>query len=106
MLLGVLISAFAQILLKKSAGKEYENKIKEYLNPFVIISYSIFFIATFCSIYAYKGLPLSLGPILGASEYIFVAILSRLILKEHVSVKKMIGLSVIIIGIIVSSLNV
>ena len=101
---GVLISALAQILLKKSAGKKYENKIKEYLNPYVIISYSIFIGATFCTIYAYKGVPLSLGPILAASEYIFVAILSRLFLKEHISLKKLIGLSVIVAGIVMYSI--
>ena len=39
-LAGVFVSAIAQILLKKSAGKTYENKIREYLNPYVIISYS------------------------------------------------------------------
>ena len=104
MLFGILISAFAQILLKKSSGKEYENRIKEYLNPFVIISYTIFFIATFCSIFAYKVVPLSLGPILGATEYIFVAILSRIILKEKVSVKKSVGLAIIVAGVIISSL--
>ncbi len=103
-LLGVFISAIAQVLLKKSAGKKYENKIKEYLNPFVIISYAIFFGATFCTIYAYKGVPLSFGPILAASEYVFVAVLSRIFLKEKINLKKFIGLSVIIAGIIVYSL--
>jgi len=103
---GVIVSAVAQILLKKSAGKEYESKIREYLNPYVIISYAIFFGATFCTIFAYKEIPLSLGPILAASEYIFVAVLSRLILKEHINLKKFIGLSVIIAGIITYSLQV
>ena len=37
---GVVVSAIAQIILKKSAGKKYENKIREYVNPYVIISYS------------------------------------------------------------------
>ena len=103
-LAGVFVSAVAQILLKKSAGKKYENRIKEYLNPYVIISYAIFFGATFCTIYAYKEVPLSLGPILAASEYIFVAVLSKLVLKEHISLKKFIGLSVIVAGIIIYSL--
>jgi len=101
---GVFVSAVAQILLKKSAGKTYESKIREYLNPYVIISYAIFFGATFCTIYAYKGIPLSMGPILAALEYIFVAILSRLVLKEHISLKKFIGLSIIVAGIIIYSL--
>ena len=103
-LAGVFVSAIAQILLKKSAGKTYDSKIKEYLNPYVIISYAIFFGATFCTIYAYKEVPLSLGPILAASEYIFVAVLSKMVLKEHINLKKFIGLSVIVAGIIVYSL--
>lgn len=101
---GVFVSAVAQIFLKKSAGKKYDNKLKEYLNPYVIISYAIFFGATFCTIYAYKEVPLSLGPILAASEYFFVAVLSYLFLKEKISKKKMLGLSIIILGIIIYSL--
>ena len=101
---GVFISAIAQIILKKSAGRKYESKIREYLNPYVIISYAIFFGATFCTIYAYKGVPLSFGPILAASEYVFVAVLSKLFLKENINLKKFIGLSVIIAGIIIYSL--
>ena len=101
---GVFISAIAQIILKKSAGKEYESKIREYLNPYVIIAYAIFFGATFCTIYAYKGVPLSFGPILAASEYVFVAVLSKLFLKENINLKKFIGLSVIIAGIIIYTL--
>ena len=101
---GVFISAIAQIILKKSAGKEYESKIREYLNPYVIIAYAIFFGATFCTIYAYKGVPLSFGPILAASEYVFVAVLSKIFLKENINLKKFIGLSVIIAGIIIYTL--
>ena len=103
-LAGIFVSSVAQILLKKSAGKKYANVIKEYLNPYVIISYAIFFGATFCSIYAYKGIPLSFGPILAAMQYVFIAVLSRIFLKEKIGVKKFIGLSVIIAGIIVYSL--
>lgn len=103
-LAGVFVSSIAQILLKKSAGKKYENVIKEYLNPYVIISYAIFFGATFCTIYAYKGVPLSFGPILAASQYVFIAILSKIFLKENISLKKFVGLSVIVAGIIVYSL--
>lgn len=96
---GVFISSVSQIILKKSAEKEYPNKIREYLNVKVIFSYVIFFGATLCSILAYTKIPLSLGPILESSGYIFVAVLSRLFLKETITKKKMIGLSIVIIGI-------
>lgn len=98
---GVFVSSISQIILKKSADIEYPNKIREYLNVRVIFSYIIFFGATLCSILAYTKIQLSLGPILESSGYIFVAVMSRLFLKEKITKQKMLGLSIIIIGIII-----
>lgn len=103
-IVGVFVSSISQIMLKKSAQKEYDSKIKEYLNPKVIFAYIIFFGATLCSIWAYTVIPLSLGPILESAGYIFVAVLSWLFLKEKITFKKAVGLSIIIIGIIIYSL--
>lgn len=101
---GVFISSVSQIILKKAAQKEYPNKIREYLNARVIFAYIIFFGATLCSIWAYTVIPLSLGPILESAGYIFVAFLSWLFLKERITKKKMLGLSIIIAGIIIYAL--
>jgi drug/metabolite transporter (DMT)-like permease len=101
---GVFISSVSQIILKKAAQKKYPNKIREYLNARVIFAYIIFFGATLCSIWAYTVIPLSLGPILESAGYLFVAVLSWLFLKEKITKKKMLGLSIIIIGIIIYSL--
>lgn len=103
-ILGVIISAFAQILLKKSADVERENKLKEYLNLKTIFAYGIFLGATLCSVFAYKYVPLSMGPILETTEYIFVAILSYYFLKEKISKKKLIGLITIVLGILIFSI--
>ena len=103
-LFGVLISSVSQIILKKSAQKEYPNKVREYLNARVIIAYIIFFGATLCSLWAYRVIPLSLGPILESAGYIFVTALSWLFLKEKITKKKMFGLSVILAGIIIYAL--
>lgn len=101
---GLLVSSFAQILLKISAGKNHKSKIREYLNPYVLTAYFIYFGVALCTMYAYKGIPLSLGPILAASEYFFVAILSRLILREEIRKQKLIGLTIIVAGIIIYAL--
>ena len=102
--LGVFVSSISQILLKKSAEKQYESPLKEYLNVRVITAYVIFFSATLCSVFAYRYIPLSMGPILEASGYIFVFILGYIFLKEKVTVKKLMGLITILIGIIVFSI--
>ena len=103
-LVGVLISSFAQILLKKSADIQRENKFKEYLNIKTMFAYFIFFGATLCTVLAYKYVPLSTGPILEATEYIFIAILSLWLLKEKISKRKLIGLIIILIGVIIFSI--
>ena len=102
--LGVFISSVAQILLKKSAEKEYPNKIREYLNVRVIVGYIIFFAATLLGVFAYKVVPLSFGPILESTGYIFVAVLSWIFIKERISLQKGMGIIVIIIGIVIYSI--
>ena len=99
-----MISAFAQVLLKKSADIKKDNIIKEYLNFKTICSYSIFFVATLCSVFAYKYLPLSYGPVLGTLEYIFVATLSYIFLKEKIKKKKLIGLFIVLMGVFIYSI--
>ena len=76
-----------------------ESRIKEYLNSLVISAYAIFFLATLCSIYAYKVVPLSMGPILEATSYIYVTIFGVVIFKEKLSARKLIALGLIIAGI-------
>jgi len=104
-LFGTFISAVSQILLKKSSQKKYNNWIREYLNVRVIAAYGIFFFATLCTVFAYKYVPLSMGPILGTVEYIFVALLSYFLLKERITKKKLFGLLIIIFGVLVFSFD-
>lgn len=103
-ILGVLVSSSAQIVLKKTAVKEHDSIIKEYLNAPVICSYAVFFGATFCTVYAYKGIPLSLGPILESTQYLFVTVLSYIFLKEKITKRRLLGIAVILCGVLVCSL--
>jgi Membrane transporters of cations and cationic drugs len=100
----VFIASISQILLKKSTQKEYSSKLKEYLNPLVIIGYSLFFGCTLINVFALKYVPLSLAPILESSGYIFVSVLGYIFLKERIGKKKFIGMLVILCGIFVFSI--
>ena len=102
-LFGVFISAFSQVLLKKAAKVKYDSWIREYLNVRVIVAYGIFFLATLCSVYAYKVVPLSMGPILDAMGYIFVTIFGVTVFKERMNLKKGIALGLILVGIVIFS---
>lgn len=104
LLVGVFISAISQVLLKKAVQRHYSSAIREYMNPLVIIAYAMFFGTTFLSILAYRGLPLSMGPVLEATSYIYVTFFGVTIFKEKMSMKKWIALSLIMSGIVISAL--
>ncbi len=105
LLFGVFVSAISQVMLKKAALREYSSPIKEYLNPLVIFAYALFVGTTFLSIIAYKGIPLSMGPILEATSYIYVTVFGVLIFKEKITKKKLAALGLILVGIVLFSLG-
>ena len=104
MLFGTFISAVAQVMLKKAAQKQYASFWQEYLNPRVIIAYVIFFGASLLAVFAYKAVPLSMGPILEATGYLYITIFSVCIFHEKLNAKKIIALALIVGGIAVYSL--
>lgn len=97
----VFASSFSQILLKKSANKKYPKKIMEYLNLYVMAAYFIYVIVTIVSIYALKRIQISYASALESLGYVFVAGLGWIFFNERISSKKILGLLIIMIGIIV-----
>lgn len=102
LLFGVFISSCSQVLLKKEAGKNHNSLWDEYYNFNVIVAYMLFVGATFLAIVAYRVVPLSFGPVLEASSYIYVTIFGVKIFHEKISRKRKIALFAIFLGIIVS----
>lgn len=102
-LLGTFLSAIAQVLLKKEAMRDHKNIKSEYFNPFVLIAYGIFLIATLLSIYAYKGIPLSMGPVLESTSYLYITLFGAYFFNERITFRKIIALLCIIAGIIIYS---
>lgn len=105
-LLGVFISAISQVLLKKSALGEHESRWGEYLNPLVVFAYALFVCATLLSVIAYRGIPLSMGPVLDATGYLYVTAFGVLIFHERLTPRRVLALGLIIVGIIVYSCGV
>ena len=95
------ISAISQIILKKSTQKKYKNIWKEYMNRNVVTAYGLFFLSSVITFVGYRYVALSKGVILEASGYVFVFLLSFFCLKESISVKKILAIIFIIMGIII-----
>ena len=104
LLLGVFISSVSQVMLKKSALREYDSPLREYLNPLVLGAYVLFVLSTLMSIWAYRGLPLSMGPVLETTGYLYVTAFGVLLFREKLNRRKVLALAMIIAGIIVSAL--
>ena len=85
LIFSVVVAAFAQILLKKSAEKTYTSPIKEYLNAYVIFGYGLMFLSMFITIMAYSGLEFTNVPVIESLGYIVVMFLSYLFFKEKIT---------------------
>ena len=98
------LSAVSQVLLKKAAMKEHKNWLAEYLDWRVIIGYMIFVLCTFMTMFSYRGLPMSIGPILETTGYIYITFFGVTIFHEKLNRKKIIALAIILAGIVIYAL--
>lgn len=101
MLLSVTVASVSQILLKFSARSSHKTLLKEYLNIRVLCAYFLLFISTLLTIAAFRGLDYKNGPVLESLGYLIVMGLSRFVLGEKITVKKMVGNLTIVFGLIV-----
>ncbi len=106
LLLGTFVSAVSQVILKKAAQKTYDSKLAEYLNFPVIFAYTLFVATTLMCIIAYRVVPLSFGPVLESTSYLYVTVFGVVIFKEKITKKKIAALGLILAGIAVYAMGV
>jgi len=100
--LGVFFSSCSQILLKKSAQRVHSKQVYEMLNVQVVFAYSIFLISVVINVIALaNGVRVKDLPVLETLGYIFVPILSLFFLKERLTLKRLVALVIILLGIII-----
>ena len=97
-------TAISQVLLKQSAEKEHKSWIFEYLNWRVITAYGISFSILLLNTYAYTKVDMKYGAVIDTFSYVFVMVLSYLILKEKFTKGQLIGNLMIITGVMVYTL--
>ena len=100
-LFSVIISSVAQVMLKAAADRKHENRLREYLNPLVIGAYGIFFLSTLLTMYALKFVSYTYSPIVESTSYIFIPVFGYFALKERIGKRRLIGIAVILLGILV-----
>ena len=102
MLSAVIVSAFSQVLLKKSAQKKYSSVLREYLNVYVIVGYGMMALTTVLTVFAYStGLDYKNGPVIESLGYVLIMILSLAFFGEKITKRKLLGNCLVILGIII-----
>ncbi|KEK24138.1 EamA family transporter [Bacillus gaemokensis] len=102
---GIVLANYSQILLKKATLQEYDSKLKEYVNRYVIIGYSLFVINAGLNVIALKGVPLNQAPVLESLSYVIILVFGWYFLGEKITKRKVIGNIIIIIGIVIYSIQ-
>jgi drug/metabolite transporter (DMT)-like permease len=97
-----VMAALSQILLKKAADDDRYTGIRFYLNWKVILAYALFFGCMLLNVIALRYIDLSLGSLMEAASYLYVMLLSWLILKEKITRRKLIGNALILTGIVLA----
>lgn len=101
-IIGVFLCSAAQLMLKSSASRKHRFFAGVILNWRVMVSYGIMFATLITNIYAMKhGVLLKDMPILEATGYVFVPLLSSFFLAEKISRYTICAIVLIILGIIV-----
>ena len=100
-LCSVVLAAVSQILLKKSALKEHDGFLKEYLNPYVIGGYALTGISMLLTVLAFRGMEYKNGPIIVSLGYILVMVFGIFVFREKLTKRKCLGTALILAGIFV-----
>lgn len=101
-IMAVLLASVAQVLLKISANIKHATLIREYLNIRVIGAYFLLAISMLLNIYAMSlGVKVKEVSSLEAVSYLFVPVLSFLVLGEKLSKNQIVAVACIITGVVV-----
>ena len=99
---GIFACSLSQLLLKRSANGKHQSRIGEIVNPLVIVAYGVFLCSLLINIWAMSnGVQLKEMALLESLGYIFVPLLSAVLLKEHVSRRMGGGILCLIVGIVI-----
>ena len=92
------LASVSQILLKKSADIPHTSRIREYLNPYVILGYGGYACVLALNIFLFTKMQFRYGVLSNSLAIVFVMVLSRFVLQEEVTRKKILGAALIIAG--------
>ena len=100
----VIIASASQVVLKKKASSAPKKFFRKFLNGPVILSYLLLFLSMTLNSLALRRMEMSVLPCITATSFLWIMVLSAIFLGEKTTRRKVIGVTMILIGVLVSHL--
>lgn len=106
-LIGVFLTAIAQLILKKGAlaGMKKKGFWQAYFNIYSLLGYGLFVVVTLFNLFALKKVELKDMTFILPITFVLVPLLSVLIFKEKLTKQQVWGIVLIAVGIFVFNLE-
>ena len=104
-ILGIVLAAVSQTLLKFSARKTYSSKIREYLNPLVMGAYALLGISMLLALVCYRYLGYLNTILLEPLGYLLILVIGLCVFKETITKNKAFGMLLVACGIVLFYLS-
>ncbi|MCR5746260.1 MAG: EamA family transporter [Lachnospiraceae bacterium] len=97
------LASFASYFLKKSSGGD--NKLSILFSPFFYLGGILYVFSSCLGIILLQFLPYAIVLPLGSITYVWTMLISKFLLKEDITKRKLLGMAVIICGVILLALG-
>ncbi|MBR6326753.1 MAG: EamA family transporter [Lachnospiraceae bacterium] len=95
-----IAASFASYFLKKSANTGEKSKAYILLSPLFYLGGILYVFSALCGIYLLQKLPYAVVLPIGSLTYVWTLFVSRWLLKEKITRRKVLGMAVLITGVI------
>ena len=99
-ILGIVLAALSQTMLKFSAKKTYPSKIREYVNPLVMGAYFLLGVSMLLALVCYKYLGYLNTILLEPLGYLLILVIGRRVFGETITKRKGLGMLLAACGIV------
>lgn len=97
----IVLVSVSHVMIKYSTRKHYPSALQEYLNPVTITGYTLLLLSAFITIFALRYIPFKSFQVYMSLTYLFILLMGHFVLGERITKEKIIGNSLIVVGIIV-----